>query len=55
MSPDGSVIQEACSKDIYVPRCMTGRSQSLKRFTVWLPEMPPLGSLIRLVATSGIS
>jgi len=55
MSPDGSTIQEACSKDIYVPRRVTGRSQSLKRFNVRLPEIPPCGSLIRLVASSGVS
>jgi hypothetical protein len=55
MLPDGNIIQEACSGDTYVPRRITGRGQSLKRFTVRLPETPPRGSSIRLVVVSGVS
>jgi hypothetical protein len=55
MSPDGSVVLEARSGDTYVPRRVTGKGQSLKRFTVRLPEIPPRGSLIRLVVTNGVS
>ena len=52
LSPDGRVLDTACSKDIYVPRRITGRGQSLKRFSVRFPHVPPQGSSVRLVCHS---
>jgi hypothetical protein len=54
LSPDGSLVDTARSSDVYVPRRITGRGQSLKRFSVHLPNMPPKGSLVRLVSHSGL-
>ncbi len=52
-SPDGRVIDTARSNEVYVPRRITGRGQSFKRFTVHLPNLPPRGSLIRMTSHSG--
>ena len=51
-SPDGRTLDTACSKDVYVPRRITGRGQSLKRFNIHLPHVPPQGSSVHLVCHS---
>jgi hypothetical protein len=48
VSPDGRTLDTACSKAIYVPRRITGRGQSLKRFNIRFPHVPPQGSSVRL-------
>lgn len=53
LSPDGRVIDTARSNEVYVPRRITGRGQSLKRFRVHLPNLPPRGSLVRMTSHSG--
>jgi len=53
LSPDGRVIDTARSNEVYVPRRITGRGQSLKRFVVHLPNLPPRGSLVRMTSHSG--
>jgi hypothetical protein len=55
IAPDGRTIEEACSSAISVPRRMIGRYNSFNRFKVRFSKMPPHGSLIHLVAVSGIS
>jgi hypothetical protein len=52
-SPDGKVLNEGRSSDVYVPRRIIGRGQSLQRFRVSFPQIPPQGSLVRLVSHSG--
>ena len=52
LSPDGRTLDAACSKAIYVPRQITGHGQSLKRFTIRFPHVPPQGSSVRLVCHS---
>ena len=49
LSPDGTIIDESRSSDVYVPRRIIGRGQSLKRFRVRFSNIPPQGSLVRLV------
>ncbi|MHC5060257.1 MAG: hypothetical protein ACYTFK_04130 [Planctomycetota bacterium] len=54
LSPDGTVLDEARSSDMYVSRRITGRSYlSFKRFRVPLAEVPPKGSKVRVVTHSG--
>ena len=54
LSPDGTVLDEARSSDIYVSRRITGRSYlSFKRFKVRFPSIPAPGSLVRVVSHSG--
>jgi hypothetical protein len=48
-SPDGKVLNEGRSSDVYVPRRIIGRGQSLQRFRVSFPQIPPL----RIVGTFG--
>jgi len=48
LAPNGTIITERHSADIYVPRRIPGRGQSLKRFAVHFTETPPRGSLIRV-------
>ena len=52
LSPEGTVLDEARSPDYYIPRNIIGRFQSFKRFKVRFPNVPPQGSLIRVVARS---
>jgi hypothetical protein len=54
LSPDGRTLDTACSKAIYVPRRITGRGQSLKRFNIRFPLVPPQGSSVRLVCHSDL-
>lgn len=53
LSPDGHVVDTARSNDVYVPRRITGRGQSLKRFRIYLRNVPDRGSLVRMVSHSG--
>ena len=48
LGPDGTLIAERHSQDIYVPRCIIGKGQSPKRFSIHFTETPPPGSLIRV-------
>jgi len=54
LSVEGRVVDTARSGDVYVPRRITGRGQSLKRFTVHLPNVPPRGSSVRVVSHTGL-
>ena len=54
LSPDGHVIDTARSNEVYVPRRRTGRGQSMQRFRVQLPDIPPRGSTVRMVSHSGL-
>jgi len=53
LSCDRTIIDESRSSVIYIPRNAIGRSQNLKRFRVRFPNIPPQGSLVRLVSHSG--
>ena len=53
LSPDGKVLDEARSSDVYVPRRITGRGQSLQRFRVRFPSIPAEGSKVSIVTHSG--
>ena len=52
-SPDEKVLDEGRSSDIYVPRRIVGRGQSLKRFRVRFPSIPAEGSKVSIVTCSG--
>jgi hypothetical protein len=53
LSPEGIILDEARSSDVYVSRRITGRScQGLERFKVRLPNMPAKQSLVRVVSHS---
>ena len=54
LSPDGHIIDTARSNEVYVPRRRTGRGQSMQRFRVQLPDIPPRGSSVRMVSHSGL-
>ncbi|MHC4116029.1 MAG: hypothetical protein ACYSWO_00835 [Planctomycetota bacterium] len=54
LSPGGKVVETVRSGHVYVPRRITGRGQSFKRFKVYLPNVPVRGSSIRLVSHSGL-
>lgn len=47
-SPDGNILDEARSQDIYVPRRRIGRGQSFQRFRVNFPTIPAEGSKISI-------
>ena len=49
LSQDGEVLDEGRSPEIYVPRRIVGRSQSLKRFKVRFPSIPAKGSKASIV------
>ncbi len=54
LSPDGTILDEARSSDVYVARRITGRSYlSFERFKVCLADIPASGSSVRLVSHSG--
>ena len=46
LSPDGDVVAEAHTSDIYVPRYRRGQSASARRFYAHLPIHPPAGSTV---------
>ena len=48
LAPDGTVLQEARTSDIQVPRRVPGRGFNTKRFEVRFPGIPPRGSLVRI-------
>ena len=52
-SPDGKVLNEGRSSDIYVPRRIIGRGQTLQRFRVRFPNIPTKGTKVSIVAHSG--
>lgn len=53
VSPEGTILSEVRSSDVYVSRRITGRScLGSERFTVNLPNMPAKESLIRVVSHS---
>ena len=54
LSPDQNVLYSSRTQDIYVPPHVTGRCQSLKRFNVRFPRVPPNGSSVRLVCHSDL-
>ena len=54
MSPDGTVLDEARSSEIYVSRRIIGRGHlTFERFEVRFASVPPQGSLVRVVSHSG--
>ncbi len=54
LSPDGTILDEARSSDVYVARRITGRSYlSFERFKVRFPNIPAVGSSVRVVSHSG--
>ncbi len=48
LAPDGTVLQEARTSNIKVPRRVPGRGFNTKRFEVRLAGIPPRGSLVRI-------
>jgi hypothetical protein len=53
LSPEGIVLNEARSPDYYIPRDIIGRFERLQRFTVSFPNIPPQGSVVRVIASNG--
>jgi hypothetical protein len=54
LSPDGTVLDEARSSDVYVSRRITGRGHlSFERFKVRFPSVPAQGSSARVISHSG--
>lgn len=53
LSPDGTVLQEARTPDIYVPTRIPGKGINWERFQVRLPDIPPQGSKVGMVVHSG--
>jgi len=53
LSPDGKMLDEGRSSNIYVPRRIVGRGQSSKRFKVRFPNIPAEGSKASIVVHSG--
>ena len=43
LSPEGIILNEARSRDYYIPRDIIGRFEELQRFTVSFPNVPPQG------------
>lgn len=52
LSPDGTILQQARSADIYVPSHRPGKTVNWKRFEVRFPEIPQ-DSKVRMVVHSG--
>ena len=52
LSPDGTVLDEAQSSEVYVPRRIIGKFRGFTRFRVRFEDMPPQGSLVRIAACS---
>ncbi len=54
LSPDGTILDEARSSDVYVSRRITGTSYlSFERFKVCFPNVPTKESWVRVVSHSG--
>lgn len=54
LSPDGTIIDEARSSDVYVSRRITRRGyKSFERFKVRFPGVPAQGSSVRITSHSG--
>jgi len=54
LSPERTVLDEAKSSDIYVPRRAVGKYKSPKRFKVYFDEIHPRGSLVRVTTCSNL-
>ena len=52
-SPDGTIIDESRSSYVHVPRHITSRGQSFRRFKVRFPRIPDKGSKVSAVAHVG--
>ena len=53
LSPEGTILNEVRSSDVYVSRRVAGRScMSSERFEVYLPNIPTEDSLVRVVSHS---
>ncbi|MCP4614484.1 MAG: hypothetical protein GY845_37875 [Planctomycetes bacterium] len=53
LSPDGTILDEARTSDVYVARRIPGRGYlSFERFKVCLADIPVTGSSVRLVSHS---
>jgi hypothetical protein len=54
LSPDGTILGEARSTDVYVSRRITGsRYLKIERFEVRFPSIPPQGSSVHVISHSG--
>jgi len=53
LSPEGTILNKARSPDYYIPRDIIGRFEKLQRFTVCFPNVPPQGSVVRVIASNG--
>ena len=53
LSADAKVVDQARSSDVYVPRRITGRGQSFKRFKVRFQSIPAKGSKVSAVTHVG--
>ncbi|MBC8468433.1 MAG: hypothetical protein H8D56_03085 [Planctomycetes bacterium] len=53
LSPEGTILDKASSPDYYIPRDIIGRFEKLQRFTVCFPNVPPQGSVVRVIASNG--
>lgn len=52
LSPEGTVLQETRTQDIYVPRRIPGKGINWKRFEVRFPSIPAEGSKVSIVTHS---
>jgi hypothetical protein len=52
LSPDGKILDEVVSNDISVPRQIASRTQSLERFRLRFPTIPPKGTSAQIVVRS---
>ncbi len=52
LAPDGTILQEARTSDIKVPRRVPGRGFNTKRFELRFPTLAPRGSSIRITVAS---
>ncbi|MHC4639805.1 MAG: hypothetical protein ACYTBP_09525 [Planctomycetota bacterium] len=50
LSPEGKILNEGRSSDIYIPRRIYRRTQTFKRFEVSFPGIPPEGSKVTITA-----
>jgi hypothetical protein len=53
LSRDGTVLQEARTSDIYVPRRIPGKGISWERFQIRFPHIPPQGSKVNMIVHGG--
>ena len=53
LSPEGTILDEARSPDLYIPKRIIGRFEKLQRFTVRFPNVSPQGSVLRVITSNG--